>query len=337
MSIKQLIDEMPKTELHLHIEGTLEPEMMMKLADRNGVKLPYDTVEQVREAYQFSNLQDFLDVYYLGMSVLITREDFFDLTWAYLERVAEQNVHHVEIFFDPQGHTERGIKFDTVLSGITDALDKAGRHFGMSSKLIMCFLRHLDEDSAFSALESACRCKDHIYAVGLDSSEVGNPPTKFTRVFAKAREEGFACVAHAGEEGPPEYVEQALDVLKVDRVDHGNRALEKPELVARLASEKTAMTVCPISNLRLQVIDDMAKHPIRRMLKAGLQVNINSDDPAYFGGYVGDNYHALNDALELSADEIITLGRNGILSTFLPETEKRALMDRFENTVSRLA
>ncbi|MEM1365921.1 MAG: adenosine deaminase, partial [Pseudomonadota bacterium] len=245
---------MPKTELHLHIEGTLEPEMMMALAQRNKVSLPYDKVEDIRAAYEFSNLQDFLDVYYRGMSVLVTREDFFDLTWAYLNRVAAQNVVHVEIFFDPQGHTPRGVSFDTVLGGITDALDKGRCDLGITSKLIMCFLRHLDEDGAFEALGHARKNKSHIHGVGLDSSELGNPPEKFARVFAEAAEEGFALMAHAGEEGPPEYVYGALDTLKVHRIDHGNRAMEDPALVSRLAAEGMAMTVCPLSNKRLQVV-----------------------------------------------------------------------------------
>ncbi|MEO0497426.1 MAG: adenosine deaminase [Pseudomonadota bacterium] len=337
MSLTQLIEEMPKTELHLHIEGSLEPEMMMALAQRNNVSLPYDTVEDIRAAYKFSNLQDFLDVYYLGMSVLITREDFFDLTWAYLQRVAAQNVVHVEIFFDPQGHTGRGVAFDTVLSGITDALDKAKRDLGMSSKLIMCFLRHLDEDSAFEALGHASRCKDHVFAVGLDSSELGNPPDKFARVFAEAKRQGFICVAHAGEEGPPNYVWQALDGLGVARVDHGNRALEDPALVARLSADKMPMTVCPLSNMRLQVVPDLKNHPIRQMLEADLNVSIHSDDPSYFGGYMTENYQALADAVQLTAPEIKQLGRNAFASTFVSDAEKANLVERFDTIADKLA
>ncbi|MEN0087510.1 MAG: adenosine deaminase [Pseudomonadota bacterium] len=337
MSLTQLIEEMPKAELHLHIEGSLEPEMMMTLARRNNVSLPYETVEDIRAAYKFSNLQDFLDVYYLGMSVLITREDFFDLTWAYLQRVAAQNVVHVEIFFDPQGHTSRDVSFDTALSGITDALDKAKRDLGVGSKLIMCFLRHLDEDSAFEALAHAQRCKEHILAVGLDSSELGNPPEKFARVFKQARQDGFLCVAHAGEEGPPEYVWEALDILGVDRVDHGNRALEDPALVARLVADKMPLTVCPLSNKRLQVVPDLRYHPIRKMLDAGLLVTVNSDDPSYFGGYMTENFQELADAVQLTGDEIKQLGRNAFTSTFLPDAEKTRLLEAYDAIANKLA
>ncbi len=324
------ISAMPKAELHLHIEGTLEPEMMMALAKRNNVTLPYATIEDVRAAYQFSCLQDFLDLYYQGMSVLQTEHDFFDLTWAYLERVYAQNVTHVEIFFDPQGHTGRGIAFETVLDGITGALDRAEREFGITHKLIMCFLRHLSEEDGFETLNTAKAHKGRIFGVGLDSSENGHPPSKFERLFAAAVNEGFVPVAHAGEEGPPDYVHEALDLLHIDRLDHGNRALEDPQLVKRLAASQMALTVCPLSNLRLCVVDDMANHPLRRMLQAGLRATINSDDPAYFGGYMTENYMAVAKALDLTRDEIATLGRNAYLGSFMDDVQKQEALHRFD-------
>ncbi len=329
--IQRFIEKMPKAELHLHIEGTLEPEMMLALARRNNVKLPYQTIEDVKAAYRFSCLQDFLDVYYLGMSVLLTRQDFYDLTLAYLEKMARQNVIHVEIFFDPQGHTSRGVSFDTVLSGITDALDQAKCDLKISSRLIMCFLRHLPEDEAFETLSSACKCKDHIYGVGLDSSENGHPPSKFQRVFDQARKEGFITVAHAGEEGPPEYIRQALDLLHVQRIDHGNRILEDADLVHRVAKTGMAMTICPLSNLRLNVVDDMKKHPLRQMLNAGLCPTINSDDPSYFGGYMTENYLAVQTALDLDLDEIKQLGRNSFTGSFLSTRDKQSALQRFDD------
>jgi adenosine deaminase len=321
---------MPKAELHLHIEGTLELEMMMTLARRNAVTLPYASVDAIREAYRFGSLQDFLDLYYLGMSVLRTRQDFFDLAFAYLEKVAAQNVTHVEIFFDPQGHTDRGIAFEAVLSGLTDALDKGRRDFGITSKLIMCFLRHLPEEQAFDTLKQACRCKEHIFAVGLDSSEKGHPPSKFARVFAAARREGFVPVAHAGEEGPASYVCEALDVLGIKRIDHGNRAMEDPDLVVRIAREQIPMTVCPLSNRSLQSCPDLMLHPLRRMLAAGLLVTVNSDDPSYFGGYVNENFVAIQEALALSESEIATLARNSFVASFMTDAEKAAALATFE-------
>lgn len=335
MNLARFIAEMPKAELHLHIEGTLEPELMMSLARRNQVTLPYATVEDIRQAYQFNCLQDFLDVYYLGMSVLLKREDFFDLAWAYLEKMAAQNVTHVEVFFDPQGHTARGVSFDTVLSGLTDAFDKARRDFGITSKLIMCFLRHLSEDEAFDTLEQACACKSHIHGVGLDSSENGHPPSKFKRVFAEAREQGFTPVAHAGEEGPPAYVTEALDELHIERIDHGNRALEDPSLVKRIADSGMAMTVCPLSNKRLQVVPDLENHPLRHMLNAGICATVNSDDPSYFGGYVTDNYLAIADALDLTHSEIVQLGRNSFIGSFMNEADKRAAVAQFDEFVDK--
>ena len=329
-NIARFIDEMPKAELHLHIEGTLEPEMMMALAERNGVELAYGSVDEVRAAYQFSNLQDFLDLYYQGMSVLITEQDFFDLTWAYLTKCREQNVTHVEIFFDPQGHTERGVAFSTALNGITRALDQAEAEFGISHKLIMCFLRHLSEDQAFETLAQAMAFKDRIYGVGLDSSEVGHPPEKFERVFKAASQAGFVLVAHAGEEGPAEYVHGALDSLKVVRIDHGNRSLDDPDLLKRLAEEQIALTMCPLSNLRLCVIGKISDHPARTMLEAGLRVTINSDDPSYFGGYVNENYHAIHQGLNLSLDHIKTLARNSYLGSFMSAGEKQQALANFD-------
>jgi len=292
-----LINALPKAELHIHIEGSLEPEMMFELAQRNGVKLPYPDVAAVRAAYEFNCLQDFLDLYYQGMSVLLTAQDFHDLTWAYLQRCSADHVVHTEIFFDPQGHTDRGVTFDTVFEGIWSALRRGEEELGISSRVIMCFLRHLDEEAAFTTLEQAMPYLDRIEGVGLDSSEVGHPPEKFLSVFKRAGELGLKRVAHAGEEGPPGYVYQALDGLQVDRIDHGNRALEDPALVDRLVRNQTPLTVCPQSNLRLAVIARMSNHPIRRMLEYGLRATVNSDDPAYFGGYVNDNFNALVDAV----------------------------------------
>lgn len=324
------IRRMPKAELHLHIEGTLEPEMMMDLARRNHVTLPYHSVEEIRAAYQFGSLQDFLDLYYAGMSVLKTRQDFFDLAFAYLTRMHAENVRHVEIFFDPQGHTERGIKFDTVVGGLADALDRARRDYGISSRLIMCFLRHLSEESAFEAFHHACKCKDVIFGIGLDSSEKGHPPSKFSRVYKAARAEGFVPVAHAGEEGPPAYVCEAIDDLKVRRIDHGNRALEDPALLARIVREGIPLTVCPLSNKRLQVCPDLTQHPLRKMLQAGLIATVNSDDPSYFGGYITDNFLAIQNALNLTRSEIETLGRNAFLASFMTDNEKRDALHAFE-------
>jgi adenosine deaminase len=314
---------LPKAELHLHIEGSLEPELMFELARRNGVAIPFASVEEVRAAYAFSNLQDFLDIYYQGMSVLITEQDFYDLTAAYLARARADNVRHVEIFFDPQGHTARGIAFETVIAGITRALNEAEAQHGISSKLILCFLRHLREADAEATLDAALPWLDRIDGVGLDSSEVGHPPSKFERVFARARGLGLKLVAHAGEEGPPAYVEEALDLLKVDRIDHGNRSLENPALVRRLADAGITLTVCPLSNVKLCVVEDIAAHPLRKMLDAGLAATVNSDDPSYFGGYVGANYQAVADALGLSRAELVTLARNSFTGSFL-DTDAQA-------------
>jgi len=320
-ALHDLIARLPKAELHLHIEGSLEPELMMALAQRNGIELPFKTVEEIRAAYDFSNLQDFLDIYYLGMNVLQTEQDFFDLAWAYLERAHADNVRHVEIFFDPQGHTERGIAFATVIDGLTRALEQAETRWGMSSQLIMCFLRHLSEDAAFETLEQAMAHIERIDGVGLDSSEMGHPPSKFERVFARAGELGLKRVAHAGEEGPPQYVYEALDLLHIDRVDHGNRALEDEALVKRLVDSKMALTVCPLSNLRLCGVERLEDHPMKRMLELGLVATCNSDDPAYFGGYVNENYVRTAEAVGLTAAEIITLARNSFIGSFLPQAE----------------
>lgn len=318
------IDGLPKAELHLHIEGSLEPELMFELAQRNGVTIPFASVEEVRAAYDFSNLQDFLDIYYQGMGVLQTEQDFYDLTAAYCARAHADSVRHIEIFFDPQGHTERGIAFATVIGGIVRALDDARVQYGMTSKLIMCFLRHLSEAEAEATLDEALPFLDRIDGVGLDSSENGHPPSKFARVFARARSLGLKLVAHAGEEGPPAYVYEALDVLQVDRIDHGNRSLEDPALVRRLAAEQMCLTVCPLSNHKLCVVDNLTAHPLRTMLEAGLLATVNSDDPSYFGGYINANYHAVADALDLSRDQLSLLSRNSFTGSFLSEADRKS-------------
>ena len=332
---KQLIRELPKAELHIHIEGSLEPEMMFALAQRNSVELPYESVDAIRDAYRFNCLQDFLDLYYQGMSVLQTQQDFYDLTWAYLLRCQQDNVVHTEIFFDPQGHTGRGISFETVFEGIWSALRDGEQKLGISSRVILCFLRHLDQEDAFATLEQAGPYVDRITGVGLDSSEVGHPPSKFFAVFEKAGQFGLKRVAHAGEEGPPEYIYEAIDGLRVDRIDHGNRSLEDDVLVQRLAELKLPLTICPQSNLRLAVIPDMREHPIRQMLAAGLRATVNSDDPAYFGGYVNDNFEALVDATDLSADEIVKLVRNSFKSSFLDKTAIQAHLDAVQAVLNR--
>lgn len=333
----QFIKGMPKVELHLHIEGSLEPELMFALAQRNNINIPFKSVDEVRAAYDFSNLQDFLDIYYQGMNVLKHEQDFYDLTWAYLERMAQQNVQHVEIFFDPQGHTERGVAFSTVLDGITRALEDGRKKLGVTSHLIMCFLRHLSEESAMKTLEEALPYKSRILGVGLDSSEVGHPPSKFARVFTKARQEGFLIVAHAGEEGPPEYVWEAIDQLKVDRIDHGNRSLEDEKLISRLVSDGTALTVCPLSNLKLCVVKDIGQHPLKKMLDLGLKATVNSDDPAYFGGYMNENYTAVADALQLERNDILTLARNSIHASFADDARRKKLLDNLETYAKNAA
>ena len=321
LDFTKLINDMPKAELHLHIEGTLEPDLMMRLAERNGVTIPYKSVEEIREAYEFSDLQSFLDIYYAGAAVLQTRQDFYDLTWAYLERAAADNVRHVEIFFDPQTHTERGISFDIVVDGIHRALQQGEDKLGISFRLILCFLRHLSADEAMETLEEAMPHRNRIDAVGLDSSEVGHPPSKFTAVFDRARAAGFLTVAHAGEEGPPEYIREALDLLKVERIDHGVRCLEDADLVQRLVDEQVPLTVCPLSNVKLRVFDTLEQHNLKDLLAAGLCATVNSDDPAYFGGYIGENFLQAQAALKLTAAELRTLARNAFRASFLPQTE----------------
>ena len=328
------ISGLPKAELHMHIEGSLEPELMFALARRNRVEIPFASVEEVQAAYSFSNLQDFLDIYYQGAAVLRTEEDFRDLAVAYFDRAAADAVTHAEIFFDPQTHTARGIPFAVAMSGLLAGMAEARERHGLSSKLILCFLRHLDEDDAFATLREADPWLDRIEAVGLDSSELGHPPSKFARVFAAAAERGLKRVAHAGEEGPPEYVLEALDLLRIDRLDHGNRSLEDPALVARLAREQMTLTVCPLSNLKLCVVDDMAAHPIDRMLREGLRVTVNSDDPAYFGGYVNDNYRAVATARGLGREELATLARNSFLGAFLTPEQQAAQLARLDAYLS---
>lgn len=323
MDLGSLIASMPKAELHIHIEGSLEPELMMALAARNGVAPRHASIEALKAAYGFSNLQDFLDLYYEGMRVLLTEQDFHDLALAYLRRAAAQNVRHAEIFFDPQGHTGRGVPMATVMDGLWRGLKEGERQFGMTTALILCFLRHLDEDDAQRTLDVALPWRDRFIGVGLDSSENGHPPARFARVFARARALGLKAVAHAGEEGPPEYVTEALDLLKVDRIDHGNRALEDTALTARLARERMPLTVCPLSNLRLCGVPDMKAHPLKRMLAAGLMATVNSDDPAYFGGYVTENFLAVQQALDLSKDEIARLAGNGFRAAFLDDGAKQ--------------
>jgi adenosine deaminase len=320
--VTDFIAGLPKAELHLHIEGSLEPEMMFALAERNGIRLPYADVEALRVAYRFTQLQDFLDLYYQGMSVLRSEQDFYDLTLAYLRRATQDNVRHAEIFFDPQGHTERGIAFETALNGIDRALKDGERALAVTSRLILCFLRHLSAEAAMRTLEQALPYRDRIVGVGLDSSEKGHPPAKFKAVFDRAREEGFLPVAHAGEEGPPEYIWSAMDDLQVLRIDHGVRALEDPDLMAELARRRVPLTVCPLSNIRLRVFDDMTAHPLKMMIDRGLVVTVNSDDPAYFGGYVNDNYYAVRQALALSDEELAMIARNSFGASFLDDAAK---------------
>jgi adenosine deaminase len=328
MVTKEFCYSLPKAELHLHIEGTFEPELIFTIAQRNNVTLKYKSVEEIRQAYNFSNLQDFLDIYYQGMSVLLHEKDFFDLTWAYLQKAHEQGVQHAEIFFDPQGHTARGVSFETVITGITGALEKGQKELGISFKLIMCFLRHLSEEDAIKTWEEAIPYLKLIHGIGLDSGEVGNPPSKFSNVYAKAREAGLFCTAHAGEEGPASYIYEALDILKVTRIDHGNHSLDDQQLVERLAKEKIPLTVCPLSNLKLKVVKDLTQHPLKKMMSAGLLVTLNSDDPAYFGGYVGDNYFEIAKALNLTEEELTQLAKNSVMATQLDEGSRGLLLEK---------
>ena len=326
MPLPELIRRIPKAELHIHIEGSLEPELMFEIARRNGVALRHGSVDALRQAYQFSDLQSFLDIYYQGAAVLRRERDFYEMTMAYLQRAAADNVRHAEIFFDPQTHTGRGIAFASVIDGISTAL----RDGPISSRLILCFLRHLSAESAMRTLEEALPYRDRIVAVGLDSAETGNPPSKFTAVFARAREEGFLTVAHAGEEGPPSYIEQALTLLRVSRIDHGVRCLEDPPLVDDLAARRIPLTVCPLSNVKLRVFRSMQDHPLRTLLQRGIVATVNSDDPAYFGGYVVDNYLAAASALGLQEAEVRTLARNSFVASFLPDDQKRGYLREVE-------
>ncbi|MCW3847609.1 adenosine deaminase [Sphingomonas sp. LB-2] len=324
------ITGLPKAELHLHIEGSLEPEQMFEFARRNGVEIPFGSVEEVRAAYEFSNLQDFLDIYYAGASVLQTEEDFRDMAMAYFDRAAADGVVHAEIFFDPQTHTHRGIPFGVAANGLLAGMAEAEAKHGLTSKLILCFLRHLDEEDAFRTLEQAHPWIEQITGVGLDSSEIGHPPSKFERVFAAAAAMGLKRVAHAGEEGPPEYVHEALDLLHIDRLDHGNRSLEDPALVTKLARSGMTLTVCPLSNVKLCNVASIEVHPIDEMLRKGLRATVNSDDPAYFGGYVGENYRAIARGRGLGRDEVVTLARNSFLGSFLPDEAVTAHLERLD-------
>ena len=325
---------LPKAELHLHIEGTFEPELIFAIAERNKVALPYANVDLLRAAYEFTNLQSFLDLYYAGMNVLRVEQDFYDLTSAYLKRAHAQGVRHVEMFFDPQAHTDRGVPFETVVTGIEAALGDGERTLGITSHTIMCFLRDLSAESAMKALESAIEHRGKIVAVGLDSAEVGNPPSKFKEVFDRARAEGFLTVAHAGEEGPPSYVWEALDILKVKRVDHGVRSLEDPKLVERLRDERIPLTVCPLSNVKLCVVPDLSHHPLKKMLDEQLVATVNSDDPAYFGGYVGTNFAAIANALKISDDELVTLARNSFEASFIDDAAKRRFYEEIDKSAA---
>jgi adenine deaminase len=327
---KSFIQGMPKAELHIHIEGSLEPEMMLELAERNGVSLRYASAEEARRAYDFGDLQSFLDLYYEGMQVLLYEQDFYDLTRAYLQKVSEQNVRHAEIFFDPQAHIDRGVPFETVILGIHRALLDAEKQLGISSELIMCFLRHLSAEEAMETLRTALPFRERIVAVGLDSSEVGDPPRDFKAVFDEAREHGFLTVAHAGEEGPPEYIWQALDDLKVSRIDHSVRCTEDPKLVERLREEQVPLTVCPLSNVKLRVFDSIQDHNLKRMLDLGLRVTVNSDDPAYFGGYVDENFHAAQEGLHLSREDVSQLAKNSFRASFLDAERKQRLLDELD-------
>ena len=330
--MKKFIENIPKAELHLHIEGSFEPELMFEIAKRNNQHIKYNSVEEVREAYNFGNLQDFLDIYYAGASVLLYEQDFYDLTWAYLEKANANNVLHAEIMFDPQTHLERGVEFNTVFNGIYKALKDAEKKFGMTTKIIFSFLRHLSEEAGFEIYEYLLDNKDKIDAIGLDSSEVGNPPSKFERIYKRAKADGFFLTAHAGEEGPAEYVWEVLDILHVDRIDHGNHSLDDEKLVERLVREQIALTVCPLSNLKLRVVKDIQQHPLKIMLDKGLFVTVNSDDPAYFGGYVNDNYLAVAEALDLTKEDIYKLAKNSFLASNISEEEKEkyvSLVDEF--------
>ena len=333
-----LLARMPKAELHIHIEGSLEPEMIFRLAQRNGVSLAYPAVQALRRAYAFADLQSFLDVYYAGADVLRKEADFFDLAWAYLQRAAADNVVHAEIFFDPQTHTARGVPIEPVIIGLDHACRRAHQEFGLSARLILCFLRHLSEEDAFATLEEALPYRHHFIGVGLDSSERGHPPEKFARVFARCRDLGLHVVAHAGEEGPPAYIESALDLLQAQRIDHGVRCLEDPALVQRLAALRTPLTVCPLSNVKLRVVSSMAQHPLPALLQAGLCVTVNSDDPAYFGGYINENFAQAFAALpSLEAGHARQLALNSFEASFAPEADRQRWARELERVFAEAA
>ncbi len=334
MTPAQLAAAVPKAELHMHIEGSLEPELIFALAQRNGLSLPYASVEALRAAYAFIDLQSFLDIYYAGASVLLHEADFHDMAWAYFLRAAADNVVHTEIFFDPQAHTARGVPMDTVIQGLASACARAQAELGVSAALILCFLRHLSEEDAFNTLEAALPYREHFIGIGLDSSEVGHPPSKFSRVFARCRELGFHVVAHAGEEGPPAYIWEALNDLQTERIDHGVRSLEDPALVAELAQRRIPLTVCPLSNLKLCVVDDLKDHPMKRLLDAGLCATVNSDDPAYFGGYMNANFVQTVEALHLTREDVITLARNSFEASFVSDERRAALLALLDNAVA---
>ena len=334
--LNRYIRLIPKAELHLHIEGSLEPELMLAMAKKNGVNIKYKSEDELRAAYNFNNLQEFLDIYYAGADVLLTEEDFYDLTFAYLKKIHEDNVLHTEIFFDPQTHTVRGVAFDTVVKGITRALQDGKEQMGISSHLIMCFLRHLDEKSAQETLDYALDYKDKIIGVGLDSSEVGNPPSKFVNVFKRAQEEGFLTVAHAGEEGPAEYVWEAINLLNVERIDHGVQSINDEKLVAELVKKQMPLTVCPLSNLKLKVVSDLKDLPLKRMMDKNIMVTINSDDPSYFGGYVNQNYLEVAEALNLTKDDILLLAKNSFNASFLTDAEKKHYLDKVDEMDKKL-
>ena len=325
-----LIQKLPKAELHLHIEGSLEPELMFRLARKNNVEIPYDSVEDVRAAYNFNNLQSFLDIYYAGANVLLTQDDFYDLTWEYILKCVEDNVIPTEIFFDPQTHTERGVAFEAIITGIKEALADAKEKYGITSCIIMCFLRHLSQEAAFETLEQAMAFKDDIIGVGLDSSELGNPPSKFKEVFQKAKEAGFKLVAHAGEEADFSYIYEALDLLNINRIDHGVQSIKSPELMQRLKDEQMPLTVCPNSNIELRVFDNYKEHNIKALLDYGLNISVNSDDPAYFKGYVNQNFINLYENLPITEEDIITLVKNSFRSAFISDELKEAYLAKVD-------
>ena len=334
MTAAELAAAIPKAELHIHIEGSLEPELIFALAQRNGLSLPYASVESLREAYAFTNLQSFLDIYYAGASVLLQEADFHDMAWAYFLHAKADNVVHAELFFDPQTHTARGVPMATVIQGLASACARAQAELGISAELILCFLRHLSEEDAFATLEAALPFREHFIGVGLDSSEVGHPPSKFSRVFSRCRELGLRVVAHAGEEGPPAYIWEAMNDLQTERIDHGVRSLEDPVLVAELARRRTPLTVCPLSNLKLCVVNDLRDHPMKRLLDAGLCAMVNSDDPAYFGGYMNANFVQTVQALDLSREDVITLARNSFEASFVSDARRAELMALLDSAIA---